>query len=101
MPYCTPKKRTQDHHSIAQAQRERDKHEHGVAKQSRAHEHSAAAAAAVAPSGTRATLDSSSTRTPELLSLFYCCVLLKHDEPDSTVLVQATQYVVLVQRSEK
>ena len=34
-----------------------------VAKQSRAHEHSAAAATAT-PSSTRATLDSSSTRTP-------------------------------------
>ena len=56
LAYCTAKKPT------------RDKQEHGLAKQSRAHENSAAAA--VTPSDSRTTLDSSSTRTSELLLLF-------------------------------
>ena len=52
---------TRDHdQSIAQVQQARGELEHDVAKQSQAHEHSAAAAI----SGTQATLDSSSTRTP-------------------------------------
>ena len=79
MAYCTAKKKDHDH-SIAHAQRARHKHEHGEAKPSRAHEHSAAAAAAaaVAPSGTRAILHSSSTRTPDVAVVFsFCCVLLE------------------------
>ena len=61
--YCTAQKKDARPRSLdcSSATSTRDKHEHGVAKQSRAHEHSAAA---VAPSGTRAILGSSSTRTP-------------------------------------
>ena len=76
MAYCTAEKsntgsRSHDH-LIYQAQRAREKHKHGVANQSPADEHSttAAAAAVVAPSGTRATLLSSRSRTPAVAVYF-------------------------------